>query len=1174
MRLTQVKLAGFKSFVDPTHIPVPGQLVAVVGPNGCGKSNVIDAVRWVLGESSAKQLRGESMQDVIFNGSDHRKPVGRASVELVFDNSLGRASGQWSQYAEISIKRVLTRQGESSYYINNITCRRRDIQDLFLGTGVGTRGYAVIEQGMISRIIEARPEELRVFLEEAAGVSKYKERRKETESRLNDTRDNLTRVDDIRQELETQLEKLAVQAEVAEKYQQLRMTLDNTQNLLALLRKQDAQKEQERLARDIGVAVNELEAATAGLRDTEAQLEQLRETHFSASDELHNAQGRLYEANAEVARLEQQIVHLKDSRSRIGNQITQFRNQLAQLDQHTHTTQELLTHWRGEIEIAQERVEIGQERLFTANDALPEAETQFRSVQQSFSEIQAKLAQAQQARELEAANRNHALKAIQQLEQRRDRLKQELGTLPAVDTAALEGAEAEVAEYEERRLMLEEGLLTLQEALPALDHARREAQLATQQTQQALTRAEAQCAALGKLQKQVDQDQQLGIWLKRHGLEGLSRLWQSVEVDAGWETALEAVLQDRLQALPAGQAQWAALIDEPAPGRLTLYAPGAPVAAGTMPEPADLASLQHRLRCRDGAVGGVLADWLAMVYCCDDDAQLAAQQAALPVGSCLVTRNGLIATRHSVRFFAPDNAMSGMIARQREIEQLESDIVGLQAQLHGARAAQTQAEQAHGANQADYQRLRQDSDQTAHRLHQLQLDLVRQQQATERVTQRGEQIRSELDEVGASIAIETESRGEADYRREELDEQVNALAEALDSARTARASQEAALERARGQLREAEREAREAEFQLKTAQNKLIELDNVARGHGDQREELTARVEELQIELEGFDPTVLDESIQSALNRRAEREVELARARDTVGHATNRLRELEADKMRIEHSLDPLRERINELRLKEQEARLAVERFSQELADANADEAALQHLLAPGSKVGSLVGQIGSLTQQINSLGAVNLAAMQELDESRTRKQFLDTQAVDLLEAMEMLEAAIRKIDKESSELLQSTFDKVNASMTELFPLLFGGGQARLVMTGETILDAGVQVIAQPPGKKNSTIHLLSGGEKALTALSLVFSLFQLNPAPFCLLDEVDAPLDDANTGRFCEMVKRMSMATQFLYISHNKITMEMADQLVGITMQEKGVSRVVAVDIEEALSMREAAPA
>ena len=1172
MRLTQAKLAGFKSFVDPTHIPVPGQLVAVVGPNGCGKSNVIDAVRWVLGESSARQLRGESMQDVIFNGSDQRKPVGRASVELLFDNSLGRAAGQWSQYAEISIKRVLSRQGESSYYINNLQCRRRDIADLFLGTGVGTRGYAVIEQGMISRIIEARPEELRVFLEEAAGVSKYKERRKETASRLNDTRDNLLRVDDIRQELAGQLEKLAGQAELAEKYQQLRLSLETTQNLLALLRQQEAEREHAKLERDIAKAVNELEAASAELRETETRLETQREQHFSASDHLHRAQGELYEANAEVARLEQQLLHLKDSRQRIANQLMQARNQLHTLQQQVSGTDDMQAHWQEQLEIATERSELGREALELANQALPAQESEYRSLQQAFQELQHKLATAQQARERALASRQYAQKSQLQLEQRRERLQQELRALAQSDNTELEDRQALLEELQLQQSELEEQWQLAQQQLPEFEARRRAAGQLLQQVQQQLLRHEAQQAALQQLQQRARHNQSLQQWLQQHGLHDAAPLWQALHIEPGWETAVEAVLREMLQALPQ-PAELLPLLADGAPAKLGFYLPQA---GEPIPEPsaAGLQPLLDKVRSDDAAIMAALRLLLQQVYACADAAELLALRGQLPPGARLVARSGHLATRGTLQLFAPDNELHGVVARQRELEQLQHEIEQAQQTQQAARAQQQHAEQQLQQAQAAHNAQRQQLDAQRRRMHQQQLDVLRLQQASEQVSRRRQQLEQELAELAQQLQQELQARGEAECATGELDEQIDQLGEALESARNRRNACEAGLDGARQALRATEREAREAEFQLRSAHNKLQELAQLGATQQQREQELQQQLEELQFELEAFDAATVEETIQAALQRRAEREGRLAAARDAVGHLTNTLRDCEARKLRIEQSLEPLRNQINELRLKAQEARLAAERFAQELAEAGARLEELQPLLQQNAKVSSLVGQIGSLTQQISALGAVNLAAMQELTEARERKQFLDAQADDLNQAMAMLEGAIRKIDKESSELLQSTFDKVNASMGELFPLLFGGGQARLVMSGETILDAGIQVIAQPPGKKNSSIHLLSGGEKALTALSLVFALFQLNPAPFCLLDEVDAPLDDANTGRFCEMVKRMSASTQFLYISHNKLTMEMADQLIGITMQEKGVSRVVAVDIEEALSLRETAPA
>lgn len=1170
MRLTQAKLAGFKSFVDPTSIPVPGQLVAVVGPNGCGKSNVIDAVRWVLGESSARQLRGESMQDVIFNGSDQRKPVSRAAVELVFDNSLGRAAGQWSQYAEISIKRVLTRQGESSYYINNIQCRRRDIADLFLGTGVGTRGYAVIEQGMISRIIEAKPEELRVFLEEAAGVSKYKERRKETESRIRDTRDNLLRVDDIRLELAAQLDKLSGQAEIAEQYQQLQRKLATTQNLLALLRQQEAEREHEKLEREVAKAINQLEAATASLRELETQLEAQREQHFSASDGLHDTQGALYEANAEVARLEQQLQHLNDSRNRTSNLISQSRSQWQSLLQQRDAATSMTAHWLTQREQALERSDIGQVALDEANQALPALENEYRVLQQLFQDIQQRLSQAQQLRERSNSNRQHALKAQQQLETRRERLHQEQASLGGVGLTELAQQQTLLDELQQQKQLQDDALAQQQSELPQLEAQRRDSTHVAQQIQQQLLRQEAQQAALQKLQQRAQHNQQLHHWLQQHGLQGQVPLWHGLRVDAGWENAFEAVLREMLQALPEPPSM-AELLSSSVPAKLGFYrSPVTAPAAASL----DLPLLLSKVQVDSSALKQALAHLLQQVYACDDENLLLSQRDTLPAGARLVSRHGHIATAASLLLFAPDNELHGVVARQRELEQLTLEIEQLQQQFDQARRQQQHAELSLQQHQAQLTALRNTLDALSRRLHQQQLDVLKHKQAAEQQQRRSLQLSDELADIEQQLRQELESRGEAEFAQSELDEQIAELQTQLEQTSAQRRQCEAALEQGRNALREAEREAREAEFQLRSAAAKLEELQLQQQGFGEREQSLQQQLEELTFELESFDSATLEEAKQAALQRREQCELALAAARDGMAALTNLLRDGDARKLQIEQSLEPLRNTINDLRLKAQEARLSAERFAQELVDANANvDELLPLLLQPSSKVSTLLGQISSLSQQINALGPVNLAAMQELNESRERKLYLDAQANDLNQAMEMLESAIRKIDKESSELLQATFDQVNTSMSELFPLLFGGGQARLVMTGETILDAGIQVIAQPPGKKNSSIHLLSGGEKALTALSLVFSLFQLNPAPFCLLDEVDAPLDDANTGRFCEMVKRMSAHTQFLYISHNKITMEMADQLIGITMQEKGVSRVVAVDIEAALSMREAAP-
>ncbi len=1172
MRLTHIKLAGFKSFVDPTVIPVPGQLVAVVGPNGCGKSNVIDAVRWVLGESQAKHLRGETMQDVIFAGSATRKPVGRASVELVFDNSLGRASGQWTQYAEISVKRILTRNGDSSYYVNNLHVRRRDVTDIFLGTGLGARAYGIIEQGMISRIIEAKPEEIRIFLEEAAGVSKYKERRRETESRLSDTRENLLRVDDIRRELEAQLEKLTGQAHVAQQYHMLQDELRTAQNLLSLLKKYEASAQRERFQKDIQRLVNELEAETARMRETEKRLEDMRAQHYTASDAVHAAQGELYAANAEAAQVEQRMRTLREGRSRLEAQIATLKNQLAQSESQRQGAIVNFAHWEAELTKAKQQVAESAGKLAAEKQELPEAEEAQRQTQRRVAELQRSLSEAEQAHQVEDTHRAHAIRTLQQLASRQQRLAQEKQSLPQPDTATLEKQQAELSGLENELAETSQKLETAQQGLPPLEEARRTYANDLQSAQQQVTRLEAQRHALEQLQAKLGSDEKLKSWLVRHGLEALPRLWQGLTVEPGWEDAVESVLRERLNAVRLDSLSDAeAWLSEAAPARLAVFenlsgdAQAAVSSEGLLP-------LMRLVHWQDGTAPACMADWLSGIYYAESAAQAMRFRAKLSAGAAVVCREGHIFTRSSLTFYAPQSELHGVLARQREIEQLLTEHSHQMEMLVRQKEALRLAEEGLQRSQTEVNQLRGRASELRQRQHALQMDTLKLAQLVERVSQRGEQIQGELAEIGEQIEAENEQKVVSEDNLFSQQEQIDDLKEHLEDARQERTAADQHLNGRRASLQAAERVAQEAVFFEKTCHIKIAEIRNNIQVLDENCTGLKTRLESDLTELQNLDEAPLQESLQQSLAVRQEREQALALARDYLEGVGNTLRETEQERLRIEQNQPPLREKLEGARLKEQEARLNETQFAEQLQTADADEAALSQTLQRGTKPAVLQAEIERLNQAIAELGAVNLAALEELTTSQERKQYLDAQAADLNEAIETLESAIRRIDKETRDRLQDTFDTVNKHMGELFPSLFGGGEARLVLTGEEILDAGIQIIAQPPGKKNSSIHLLSGGEKALTALSLVFALFRLNPAPFCLLDEVDAPLDDTNTVRFCELVKKMSDNTQFLYISHNKITMEMAHQLVGVTMQEQGVSRVVAVDVEEAMKLSEEA--
>ncbi len=1173
MRLTHIKLAGFKSFVDPTHIPLPGQLVGVVGPNGCGKSNVIDAVRWVLGESSARHLRGETMQDVIFNGSGERKPTHRASVELVFDNSLGKAAGPWSKYSEISVKRVLEREGESAYFINNMHVRRKDVADIFLGTGLGGRAYAIIEQGMISRIVDARPEELRTFLEEAAGISKYRERRRETEQRLEDTRENLARVDDILQELTKQLEHLEGQAEVAAKYRTLEAQLKLTQQLLWLLRRQDAAHQRNRLNREMEQAAVQLEAETARLRELENSLEQLRQSHYAQSDTVHAAQGALYEVNAEVARLEQALAHQRDSQRRVENQLRAVEEERAEGEREDIQLREALSAQQLALTQARELLQERRSEHESISAALPEAEAEAERTRGEVEDAQQAAARCEQATQVETTRHEHAERVLAQLEQRRQRLENEQAELERAKPEGLEQLERELADLQYQYDARRERLNQVEEALPEAEATHRTAAEVADALARELGALEARCTALELLQQQVSRSGEMHAWLDNHQLDGFGRLWQGLRVEPGWEDALEAVLRERLNGIAIDDLQRAAgWLNQPPPGKVSFFQKGeGPTSATELTGRKPLLSL---ISCTDPGVAMVLSDWLDRVYVVHDAAEGFAQRASLPAGAMLVCPQGHVFTRNSASFHAADSEVHGILARQREIEELRRKHAALEDEGARLRANATQAQAQLQQCRDEALDLRVQAEDLRQQCHDLQLDHVRLSEQAERALQRSSQIERELEEIHVEVEGEQTQRDAAEEARARLQSELIDLRQRLNAAREADHDASVLLAGKRQAVQAAHTQLQEADFQDRVAAQKIGDIERSLAALAEKQARLAATADTLEQELAGLDHTPIQIELDRALGLRVERERTLAQAREALDEAERVLRETEQQRLSCEQRLNPLRDRLGDLRLKEQEVRLAEENFAQQLAEVGADEEQLAARIEKGMRPNALQGDINRLSEEISALGAVNLAALEELEAARSRKSYLDAQSQDLREAVGTLENAIRRIDKETRERLQTTFDQVNENLVQMFPALFGGGEARLVMTGEEILDAGLQIVARPPGKRNTSIHLLSGGEKALTALSLVFSLFQLNPAPFCLLDEVDAPLDDTNTERFCDLVRKMSQITQFLFISHNKITMEMAGQLVGITMPEQGVSKVVAVDIEEALRLTEEAAA
>lgn len=1177
VRLSSLKLSGFKSFVDPTHFQVPGQLVGVVGPNGCGKSNIIDAVRWVLGESRASELRGESMQDVIFNGTTSRRPAGRASVELVFDNSAGRAAGQWGQYAEIAVRRTLSRDGTSIYYINNQVVRRRDIQDIFLGTGLGPRAYAIIGQGMIARIIEARPEELRVFLEEAAGVSKYKERRRETENRLHATRDNLVRVEDILRELNQNLEKLQGQAEVAREFFSLQARQEETQQLLWLLRCNEARAEQEKFFRDIENIQTALETDMARLRTLEAALEQTRQAHYSAADAVHQAQGRLYQVNADVGSLEAQIRFVQESRARLQAQLQGLVTQLEDWQQQHARHQDDLAEAEQMLEEHALQAEEAQHLLEQQQASLPEHEDAWRQAQQETVALQARLSALQQDMALSLAHQDNARQVLAGLARRRERLQQEQQALH--DAVVVEGKDLSllVAEKQaelDRAQQQREHLRAQQAAHQQAQHDRQQQFTREQSIHTQLT---ARLQALMQLQENVQNQGKAHSWLAQHDLADAPRLWQRVSVEPGWETALEAVLRERSAAIELEDArQLPPLLEAPPPAKLALMVAPALPANQTAPhadQPGNaLPAFISLVQTQDAALQRLLEDWLHQVAYAADVATALANHGSLLAGARIVTPEGHVFSRFGVHCFATDSEQEGMLKRQKDIDNLERQARAQRLLAEDARSRLEDADTAQAQLAQQLQALEQALAQLTKEGHQLQIERTRQEELQARHAQRNAHIDEELAEIQEQEEEQAQLRAQA-QEDALLHEQLLADCQEEDERkRSDLAFREQQLDQARQSVREKERRARDAEYAQATSHARISELERSQATAIAQVEQLRDTQSRLQQELAAVQDETGRENLQQLLEQRLAQEQALKEAREEQERLGQHLRQQEESRMQCERGLQPQRDQVTALQLKEQAARLNQEQYARQLAEAGADEAALSQRLQPDMRAPVLQAELTRVSSAITALGAVNLAALEELSQASVRKDFLDSQHADLAEAIATLEDAIARIDRETRDLLQETFNQVNRYFGELFPVLFGGGTARLIMTGDEILDAGVQVMAQPPGKKNATIHLLSGGEKALTATALVFSMFQLNPAPFCLLDEVDAPLDDANTERFCQMVQQMSANTQFLFISHNRIAMEMAQQLIGVTMQEQGVSRIVAVDMETATGLAETA--
>jgi chromosome segregation protein len=1172
MRLTKIKLAGFKSFVDPTQVTFPSNLTGVVGPNGCGKSNIIDAVRWVMGELSAKHLRGDNMADVVFNGSSARKPVGTASVELVFDNADGKIGGVYATYTEISLRRQVSRDGSSGYFINGARCRRKDITNLFLGTGLGSRSYAIIEQGMISRLIEARTDDMRAFVEEAAGISRYKERRRETESRVAATRENLERLQDLRDEVDKHIRHLTRQASTARRYQALKENERRLAGQLLALRL----KEQDSAAvvHEAAMRTRELamQAALAEQRSAEGALEGQRSSHAQASERVSAVQGRHYEVGTEISRLEQTIRHSRELRERQRADLAQVQSQLGEVRTHLQRDEEQLALLDGELLQLAPGLEGAHLAESAAAEALEAAEREQAAWQERWEQFNRSLGAADQTTQVERARIEQLDTQLRQLQQRLERLREERAGLLSqeVSDALAELTEREAAASEaaeeatHRAAVATEQVQVLRarqlESEKRLEAGRRERErVRAELTSLAAVQQAALSAGAGDT----------ATWLGSAGLAGRPRIAESLQVEPGWAHAVETVLGDYLEAIPVERLE--ALTGSLASltkGRLTLVeaqgsppppaAPGAPAQA-----PVTLAS-----RVLKGSPA--ILEPLSRVAVAESLAEALLIRESLGAEESVITRGGEWLGRRWLRVSRGLDPHAGVLEREQrlkelrgaasETEQRTGELEALLAQVRESLATTESArEEAQAAIQA------------AHRAH---TAVATELHALRSRVQASLQRRQRLDEEAAEVSETRGSTLEALERaRSELDRGI-AMLEELTSQRPElegeRDTRREAVAQARSHAQATQRAARDLQVRFE-ARRTSQEAVTVSRARMiEQRAQLDRRREELERELaHGDDPIVQHEArLQEALGQRLSIDAELARAREQMEEAERSRQALEEKRSRAEAAVSEAREAMEGARLAAQETRVRREAIAEQLAQMQMELAEAQQDLSPEANVPGWEQQLTQVRADIDRLGSVNLAAIEELKAETERKEYLDRQFQDLTSALETLAEAMHKIDKETRTRFEDTFERINKGLQEKFPRLFGGGSAYLELTSDDILTAGVAVMARPPGKKNSSIHQLSGGEKALTAVALVFSIFDLNPAPFCLLDEVDAPLDEHNIGRFCDIVREMSASVQFIFITHNKTTMELAMQLVGVTQNEPGVSRLVAVDVDEAVRL------
>ena len=1167
MRLSQIKIAGFKSFVDQTKIFFPENLTGIVGPNGCGKSNVIDAVRWVMGESSAKHLRGGSMEDVIFSGSSTRQPVGQASVELIFDNSDGSVKGEFAQYNEISVKRLVTRAGQSKYFLNNSKCRRRDIADIFLGTGLGPRSYAIIEQGMVSRIIDAKPEDLRVYLEEAAGISKYKERRRETETRIRHTRENLDRLSDLREEIDKQLSRLQRQSKTAERYKTLKQEQRRYEAEHLLLQRNAFNEQIAAQQVKLEQVETELQSAIAAVRNTEKLIEEGHQQLTTANDAHNEIQGKFYSIGAEISAREQEINHQKSLSER--NQqdllkVTQASNDSLNI---IAGDEARLSQLQTDLEDIAPKLQQVSQAYDQAVQTQTQAESQMNQWQHHWDEFNQRYHQSHQSVQVENKAIEHIERQLLQSDQRISRMNSEKESLD------LHSFDSQIEQFNEKIEMGEQEFLIQQQTIETQtnDINGLRQSIEQQSTQLDEHRTEVQnlrgrLSSLEALQQNVlkESSDELKNWLTQQSFDSCQRLTETLKVEKGYEKAVEVVLSPFLSAYYVGQKNLSASrLDNIAQLGISLINQ-MPAAAPVIP-PQGYKALSEVV-----SAGFDLSALLGQVYVCDNRAEVEQKQSNLQADQRLVSRDGVYAGRNWLIQLGDEDERSGLIEREQEINDIKQRLDGITEKAMLLKS-QTDADRER-LQQAE--RLRDDSQRklqaTQREISDVKNQLTQRKSRAEQLHQRFNTLEKEISElIQQQSALKVDLQETTQRRNSDL-ESINQLEQQKQELQQQRDEFKIALDAARETLRSSRDQQHQLQMKLQSLQSEssstrlnLERIEQQSRHYQERVEELKQALDEAHQPLQ-----LLEESLQISLTKRSEIDQLLHASQDKVTGLDTEQRAHERNRNEQQTRVDDVRAQLEQQKMQSQEVQIRRSTIEEQLNKTEFDVQQLEQELSEDAGIESWQFHLDELTRRINNLGPINLAAIDEYNEQSERKVYLDAQNEDLVSALNILETAIKKIDKETKERFKDTFDHVNSRMQERFPKLFGGGQAHLELTEDDLLNTGVTIMARPPGKRVTNLQLLSGGEKALTAVALIFAIFELNPSPFCMLDEVDAPLDDANVGRFCAMVEEMSQRVQFIFITHNKVTMELAQTLNGVTMHEPGVSRLVSVDIDEAAAL------